>query len=400
MNAKKISVSLLILFLLAISVRLGISLYLEKRIYFHDAVYHDRIAENIVRGNGAIASSNSVALRMPGYPYILSFFKNYSRGQEDYIVKVRLFQSFISALIVIPVFLILIRIVSPRLAWVGALLLVFNPLQSVMSAFLLTEVMYSFALTMFIYSIILLTHQKHSHFFILSALSLLIGVYMRESMFHIIVFFVILSISLKAFHSYRKIFIALCIITICGLIPWVMRNHAKLNTFVPFTTNEGFTLYDSLNPWADGGTDVTKFLPQEKPEGLSEVEVNTYWKKKSFNEIRKDPLRIAYLAAKKFRKFWSITPNANEFKTRKLLLIFRIFYIPLFIFLCVGLFSFVTRRSLKLSIVSIPILYSLLLHLMINGSLRYRMPLEPFIIIIAVCGIETILNIKNKVFSK
>jgi hypothetical protein len=384
------------LFLIALALRVGVAFKLEPRIHFDDAVYHDRIAANIVAGRGAVAGETSVAIRMPLYPYLLSYCKTVFPEQSAYILSVRLLQSVLNAVLVFMIFAIVGRVAGTVYGLVAAAAFAFDPLHVVMPSFLLMEAVYAFFLTMFVWAAIRFLDKKEWPYFIVSVIAMVGGLYVRESMFHIIAVCCLCAVFLKVFQGSRAFFLTLFIISILALVPWTLRNYERLQAFVPFTTKTGWTLYDAVNPSADGGTDVSRFRFKDGPMNLPELQDDLYWKQKAIEAIRQDPLRIAYLATKKLKRFWNVAPNASEFKDSRLTIVFGIYYVPLLVFFAIGFISLRWLKDQALFIVSIPIIYSVLLHTIINGSLRYRMPIEPFIIIIAAVGLKIVMCIFPK----
>ncbi|MBN1493773.1 MAG: glycosyltransferase family 39 protein [Candidatus Omnitrophica bacterium] len=388
---RSITILLLFIFMCALAVRVGVAFYLTPKINFADAYYYDRAAENICVGKGAVIRETWVANRMPLYPYMLAFFKTYASSSEIYVVSVRIFQSFLNALLVIPVFFMVTAILSPGYGLLAAALIAFDPIHILSSSLLLTEVVYSFCLTFFIWGTISFSKRGTLFYFLISGISVVAGMYIRESMFHIIAILALSGIFVRRCRAIRAYMLTLFIISICALCPWIIRNHVLLHEFVPFTTNSGFTLYDAVNPHADGGTDVSKF-GNEAPEGLSEVELDRFWKRKASEAIRHDPVRVMLLTIRKFGKFWNIIPNAQEFRRPLLIAGFSVFYIPLFICFIIGLIVLARNGTCEVFMIYVPVIYAVLLHLVINGSLRYRMPLEPFVIVFAVAGLRGIVD--------
>jgi len=383
-------VSLCCLFLFALGLRIGVTLKLEPKIYFDDAVYHDRIADNILAGKGAIASKNSVAMRMPLYPYFLSWCKSVSPDTPSYILLVRFLQAGLNAMLVFVLFMLAKYLLGPGYGFLAMALFALNPMHVVMPSFLLTEIVYTFFLTVFVWATVFYLDKKNWIYFVISALALIGGIYVRESMFHIIVVYCSFALLMRLLRGSRAFFLTLLVIGMLALCPWVLRNFERLHAFVLFTTQTGWTLYDAVNPKADGGTDVSRFRFDDAPMNVSELEDDRHWKEKAFQAIRHDPLRIASLATKKLRKFWNVVPNSAEFKEKGLPIIFGLYYVPVLFLFLLGVISLRWVSDRAFLVIFIPIIYAILLHTIINGSLRYRMPLEPLIIIIALSGLKNV----------
>ncbi|HOL22878.1 MAG TPA: hypothetical protein PLQ41_08530, partial [bacterium] len=86
----------------------------------------------------------------------------------------------------------------------------------------------------------------------------------------------------------------------------------------------------------------------------------------------------------KFKRFWNVIPNASEF-TKPIYRIVSVFsfgiMLPFFI-----LGFFITLKNKKMWFIHSLIILFTVFHIIFLSSIRYRVPIEPFYIIIAVYG--------------
>ena len=182
---------------------------------------------------------------------------------------------------------------------------------------------------------------------------------------------------------------------VCTLLPWWIRNYQVAGRFVPTSLQVGASLYDGLNPNADGGSNMAfveplteEFARQEAAEGdskpgLFEDRVDQYFRDASVAWTRANPVRAIELAWKKFRRMWSPWPNAAEFGSPRLAALLAIGFVPLAIGAIYGTVLF-ARRDWPFVLCVLPAVYFTLLHMIFVSSIRYRQPaLLPLIVLAA-----------------
>jgi hypothetical protein len=181
------------------------------------------------------------------------------------------------------------------------------------------------------------------------------------------------------------------LLTAAVLNPWAYRNDRVLGTWVWTTTNSGVTAYDGFNPDADGSSNqsVLRALPQLK--AMNEVERSTYLSGRATEFIRENPKRALALAVKKAGRTWSPIPLSAEYGSWKHRLVGLAYSVPLYLLAVMGLASANLTRSAKLLLLT-PALYFTVVHMASVGSLRYRVPVEPLLAVLAgaaVAGLGT-----------
>jgi len=159
---------------------------------------------------------------------------------------------------------------------------------------------------------------------------------------------------------------------------WVGRNYLVLDRFVPLTTQSGYALYEAFGPEATGGTIGHRMaLP---PRGvLREVEYDALLRRKAFENVR--PLRVARLALEKQRRFWSVVPHAEEYRS-PIVYAATLCFVPVLALFIMGVWQWRSGAGWLL----LPIAYYALLHTVFIGSIRYRLPIEPLLILLAAWG--------------
>jgi hypothetical protein len=187
------------------------------------------------------------------------------------------------------------------------------------------------------------------------------------------------------------------------LSPWWIRNFAVAGRFVPTSLQVGASLYDGLNPEADGGSDM-RFVPQfveeqqkadaasaEKPASLFEDRLDQRMEMASKAWAKEHPGRVLKLAAVKFVRMWSPWPNAKEFQSRRLAWILAAGYVPLLGAAAYGAIRTV-GRGWPYVLCLLPAAYFTLLHMIFVSSIRYRQPALLPLMVLAAAGIALLLR--------
>jgi 4-amino-4-deoxy-L-arabinose transferase-like glycosyltransferase len=178
---------------------------------------------------------------------------------------------------------------------------------------------------------------------------------------------------------------------VVSLAPWTIRNFYVTGHLVPTTLWVGPSLYDGLNPAATGDSDMQFIEDDQLTQRLSEYEVDREYRRRAWDFAFHNPVRTAWLAMKKQQRYWSLVPNADQFRDWKLQVVVCLTGLPLLVFGGLGLWK--SRHDKGLLVLTTgPILLFAGLHLLFVGSLRYRLPAEyPFSILAAV-GVRELLT--------
>ncbi len=161
--------------------------------------------------------------------------------------------------------------------------------------------------------------------------------------------------------------------------PWWVRNYVVFDKFVPFSTEGGYTLWVGANPLADGGGDCP---PSHPPRELGELGMDKWHYQQGFSYMRDNPGRTVSLAFQKLRRFWGIVPVKNV--SVKMKIISFVSFLPLFVLAIIG-FWFWGRRVELRPVIGL-ILYYTVIQTIFPSLLRYRIVLEPFLIMMAAAA--------------
>jgi 4-amino-4-deoxy-L-arabinose transferase-like glycosyltransferase len=175
---------------------------------------------------------------------------------------------------------------------------------------------------------------------------------------------------------------AMCAAVALCMLPWWVRNMRVTGHFVATTLQVGASLYDALNPDADGGSDmnfIPRFAAQQHafdtmgPDSEFEYRLNRRLQRAAVEWAMANPARAAQLAGIKFVRIWNVWPNEPSLRSWPLRLVVFVTYTPLLCLGIVGAWRF-TRLGWPYLLAWLPAVYFTLVHLVFVGSLRYREP--------------------------
>jgi hypothetical protein len=179
---------------------------------------------------------------------------------------------------------------------------------------------------------------------------------------------------------------ALCLYAAC-LAPWWIRNATLFHSFVPMTTGAAMNLYLGNNPhnltggisWA---ADVDYAEAQRILATPDEVERQRTFSRLALDYIKAEPLTFVRNAVKKFVRFWNVVPNTAEYQTPLYAAVTALSFGPV---LLLALFcaAWHWRQWRVLAPIYLMIGYFTFVHVVTIASLRYRLPIEPLLIMLA-----------------
>ncbi len=180
-------------------------------------------------------------------------------------------------------------------------------------------------------------------------------------------------------------------LTIAVMLPWAWRNHRVLGTWIWTTTNGGITAYDGFNPDATGASDQAIFLrdmPWLAHNDWTEVQRDRYFAERARAYAMANPWRAIRLAGSKIARTWSPVPLSDDYGHGVYFYAGLLYSLPVQLLTLWGL---VVCRRLSPGVkvfLMIPAVYFTLVHAMSVGSLRYRIPAEPPLMVIAASALS------------
>ena len=218
-------------------------------------------------------------------------------------------------------------------------------------------------------------------------------------------------------------------VVVAALVPWWVRNYELLGRPVIATTRLGTTLWDGVRPGATGESDMRFELERAaETRGLNEIEYDAHYRRLARAAITQEPGRMARLAMTKAARLWSPTPNAAEAQAWYYRWASAAGWAVMMVGAALGAVFLLRRRggtatetapspyalpsrergeeeahtlapippglqsvapgfsAAALVLLLVPVVWVTLVHLVLVGSVRYRVPVEPLLCILAGCG--------------
>jgi len=386
----------------ALAVRLAAGVWWQSQIpagqqfVFGDSVSYWELGKAIARGDPyEYGSSDQRVFRAPGYPLVLAgIFRIF--GDDAPPATGRALSALWGTLAVAIVGWWATQLFNARAGvWAGCLA-AFYPGAVSMGAFVLSEAPFCpfMLLHLALWGLAWRSSSRKSalRLAIAGGAAGAIATLMRPGWF----FFTPLAIvvGLMTGRPLRQMAIGVTMCATFGLcmLPWWIRNAEVTSRFVGTTLQMGASLYDGLNPSADGGSNmafVPEFAAAEHEDDLeAELEDDDVFEYRLDQRLTRaavewavaNPLRAAELAGIKFVRLWNVWPNEPSLRAWPLRLVVLITYTPL---LCLGLLGAwrFTSRGWPYVLAWLPAVYFTAIHVIFVSSIRYR---EPAMLALAV----------------
>ena len=217
-----------------------------------------------------------------------------------------------------------------------------------------------------------------------------IAVYMRPTWLPIVPLVAVAHLIVASRHPRRWTEAVMMVIAlgIC-LSPWIIRNAIVTRHLVITTLWDGPSLYDGLHPGATGKSDMTFFEQEQLLDRMSEYDMNREYRRRAWEFALGNPWRTLELTAIKAARYWSLFPNADQFADARFWWGQSLGTIPLFLFAVIGAWHS-RRDGVLLALTAGPVLFFAAVHLLYVSSLRYRLPAEYPLWILAAVGIVAV----------
>lgn len=188
------------------------------------------------------------------------------------------------------------------------------------------------------------------------------------------------------------------VIYVIFMSPWWFHQVNKYHQFVRLNLGDGIVWFSGNNPDNQSGGGV---IGSVKGDDMNislfssitdPIEKNNAMKKAAFEFIEENPQRFIKLAEIKFIRFWRLWPYAPEYENPLYILISLASYGVILILSIVFLIQYKKVNFRAISPILLLILYFTAVHIVLIASIRYRLPLEPFLIIFASIVLVNTIN--------
>lgn len=356
----------------------------ESLMKLPDQVEYFDLAASVVKGDGLRFyderfGQTVVAYRTPGYPLFLAM-----TGPN--VRTARAVQAFIDTTTVLAAYLLARRWLGKGPSLLTATLVAVNPFLVHFSGLLLTETLFTALLAWAVVGLTAFRGRDRGGAKVWAAViagtaCLGVAAIVRPSGLLLAVALPLVMPNVTWRTRFTTLGIAVVVLaTLFG--PWAMRNQRLLGRPVVATTNGGITLYDGFNPVATGASDQSFVSRMPELRELTEAERSDYLEHLGWRFIGERPVDAIKLGFVKLARTWSPVPLSAEFGKPLYRAAAIAYAVPLYGLVVVGLWRRHLSRAAVVLLVT-PAVYFSAVHVMSVGSLRYRVPVEPLLAVLA-----------------
>lgn len=404
-----------LLFAAALVVRCGVVLALggfDQPIGRHDATLYDRLATHLVAGNGYRIENHYLggqgtelvptSVEPPAYPAFLALV--YTLVGRSH-AAVRLIQCALGALTVVLCFFLGRRLFGERAAWIAAILVALYPYVTIHPGQVMSETLFTF-LCVAAASLLAAVSARPAPLVSIAA-GVAIGLaILTKSLFVAFPPFLVAAAAL--FARDRRVVRAVALaalVAVLGVGLWAARNLYAHGRFVMVSTFGGIAFAQGNNAWVSRHIHLAPFgafgrlPPADAPaivrdtKGMSEVERERYLYRYGLAYVRAHPR--ATLRTMAFKALYYLVPGPLAAPGNKAVAApwpQAIGWAVLPFVLLGGVLVARRPRPLARALPLLFIAYFFLLSLVFRYDNRYRAAAEPFLLMLAAVGADSVCS--------
>lgn len=178
------------------------------------------------------------------------------------------------------------------------------------------------------------------------------------------------------------------------MAPWWAHNHARYGTFVRLNVGTGLVLYAGNNPMNRSGGGIGGVDYDDKPFlGIADpLQRDRAMQRAAFEFVRDNPGRFTELAVQKFWRLWRPWPYAPAYSRSVYVIAIAASFVPVLLLGIAGLVWGLRRYWRFYLPLVLFMAYTTAIHMVTIGSLRYRFPMEPMLVVFAAPFVVRILR--------
>jgi len=335
---------------------------------------------------------NDFVLHNPSPGFVLwcaAMFK--LAGRENYLL-IQLSNVIFSSITCVVLGLLARVVYNNSIGYITGFLVAFSPMLIFFTPHLQSESMFILLEVLFFY--FLIKYQPFSY-----SRSILLGVFGGINCLTRAAFFPFFPFSIFVLFWWAKnnakniLFVSLFIMGwLLPLSLWTLRNWELYHRFIPLSVQTGLTLYGGMSLDADSKKSTIIALTHEmENKGITDwIDKDHYFLVKTGEFVRQHPTQYLRILSIKLGQYWRPWPNPPYPRDARIIL--GIYYSFLYVFGIFGVWKSRDKYILLLPIYALFICCSIM-FIFFDTSLRYRMPLEPFLIFFASVGFYSLIKI-------
>lgn len=381
---------------LGLALRLIFSLSLENRIYWWDGFDYDKLAVHLVQqGSYSMDGITPATFRPPGYPFFLSgVYALFGRS----VVAVRVSQSILGALTILVLYLLSARIFSRRVGRFAAFTLAIYPLHVYLASTLFPQTLFTLFLALIVYFLFIWRERATVLLNVAIGILFAFGALVRPPL---LVFMPValgwgfIAAKQKWLFLKRDLWLILLSFMVV-FTPWLYRNYHVLGT-VSLATNGGRNFWlgnnEATTRDSGNGLPLTRQLQRKLAAAQTEAEKESIYYGEAFEFIRNQPLRAVKRTLGKLLNFWRFYPDPSSgYKTAPSLskVLGVIFYTPVILLCLPGVTRGWRNHRQETTLFVLMVASFNLLYAAFFSTVRFRLPLDPFLILFASYALVTL----------
>lgn len=270
---------------------------------------------------------------------------------------------------------------SNRSAVIAATISAIYPFFVFYSSLILSETIFVFAFVIFVISVSTAKKPNPIQVGLVGALAHLIKPTMLF-LFPVVIGWKMVRDSMRLSDCWIAMLLFMLVISL-----WGVRNLEIIGEFKLTTTGSGQVLWEGNNPWNESGgvsgsfVDPDRYL-RDMPQDLGELAADQWKTSQAYLFIVENPGLFLERSGKKFLRFWNVWPNSKDYQGW----LYRFSSLLSFgVVLAGGIIGTIRlrRRYRQIELFFLIACYFSLVHMITIGSIRYRLPLEPLLIVIS-----------------
>jgi hypothetical protein len=382
---------LITVFSVSLLIRLAYVIPLSLQKLSPDAFDWMRIGYDVATGVGY-----QDTWRPPGYStYLGMIFFVFGKS----ILAARIVNSIVSSLTCVVIYFIGKKLFYTNVGKISAILLMYYPYSIAYSGDLISETFLTFVISLAILSLIILSEQPSFKNTVIAGFAFAIASLTKAT---IMPFLALSALWLAWKTRSLKYMVLLGIFTIVFIVPWSMRNyfhyHASVVPISPMWRSFGGSNCDEAMTLEK--TELDTPMPYEMslkaiPKGYEDVmklprmEQEKVFKEKAIKWISENPDKFVWLLERRLLHFWRLYP-VMAYKWQKLMAKMTSgIYIPLCF---LGIVLSLKKHALNAALLITLFISFTAVYICFAITLRYRVPIDPYIIIFASFALMSIYN--------
>lgn len=193
----------------------------------------------------------------------------------------------------------------------------------------------------------------------------------------------------RSFRAVAEVLLLAAVVT-TTLAPWIYRNYRVEHRFIPIATVGSQIFFFANNPKADPDSkDIalvdSVYTPEIKAEIARSGNPDEVYSRHASDFIREQPGRFLLFYARRLRHFYDFTPHTfstNSHTGRFSALVVGLTSGPVLLLALLGAVPWLRRGGIAAFVVLLPLLWSLA-SAVFGVTIRYRVPIEPCILVVA-----------------